>query len=108
MPLSYKKMSETEWRAMPETQSTKKPNEWADLVDELQNGQPVSLDIPADRNVKGVRIAIARLAATKEMKLQFRQKGQTLAMRRSETPYTPRPRAAGGRRGASRRGSEQP
>ena len=54
MPLTVKKMSEADWKAMPQTQATKKPNEWEDLVNHLESGETWSVDVPAGGDqVKG-------------------------------------------------------
>jgi len=80
-----------------------KPSQWETILEELAAGKAVGIPYDEEKQLKGYRIGLARAAATKGIKLEFRADARTLGVRKSVEPYVPKPKAEG----APRRGRER-
>jgi hypothetical protein len=82
-----------EWDAMPKPQKPpKKHSELDDLVDQLESGQILVVGVTDETNLKGTRIGLARRAASRGFKLEFRADMDKLQLgaRRSDEEYVPK------------------
>lgn len=88
--MQWHEMSVQEWELLaPTTKGS--PSPWDRALDEIEAGTIVRIEPAEGQTIRGVRIGIARRAATRGMKLEFRQIGESaLAVRKSSQPYQPR------------------
>jgi hypothetical protein len=82
----WHKISQREWDALPPPTSKKRESVWKDVLDELKEGEIIALVVPEGK-LNGWRIGLARGAASLNMKLEFRQSGEQLIVRKSGQPY---------------------
>ncbi len=79
--------SEEEWEKATPPQPPKKQNPWLDVIDEVEAGQIRRIPVADMNKLKGLRIGLARLAASRQMKLEFRILDGNLMVRRSGREY---------------------
>lgn len=93
MALQFRAVSEEDWEAMPTPQkAAKKHSELDDLVDQLETGEILRIEVVDEKHLKGTRIGLARRAATRGFKLEFRSDMDKLQLgaRRSDIEYAPK------------------
>lgn len=79
----YREISETEWERIPAPKASRPPNPWDEVVALLEAGKIVELEV-SEEKLRGTRIGIARLAASRGFRVEFRPHDGHLAMRRSD------------------------
>ena len=94
----FREIDEQEWEQMPPPKPAKPPNRWDALLDAVESGKIVLLDV-RDGKLKGTRIGLARSAGTRGFKLAFRYQDGHLAVRKSEQPLSVKPPASSNRSG---------
>jgi hypothetical protein len=69
----------------------KKRSELDDLVEQLEAGEILTVTVPDEKTLKGTRIGLARRAAGRQFKLEFRADltKMELGVRRSGERYVP-------------------
>jgi len=84
-------ISEEAWEAKPQKVASPTVSMWKPTLEALTNGTPRRITIPAEKTLRGVRIALARQARSDvyKMVLEFREENGELFARRSEMPWTP-------------------
>lgn len=87
--IDFKKIGEKDWEKYPVPQVQKPVNRWDEVLGVLEGGSIVELPV-AQEKLRGVRIGLARSAARRGFKLEFRYNEGKLAVRRSEEPLAPR------------------
>jgi hypothetical protein len=87
--MEFKTIDEKEWEKFPKPEPPKAPNRWDEVLGVLEGRQIVEMPVAEDK-LRGVRIGLARSAATRGFKLEFRYAHGRLAVRRSEMPVPPR------------------
>ena len=76
-----------EWEQFP-ARPAKAPDQWAPIMDALERGEMYALPYSDDKDLRGKRIGLGRRAAQRGFKLEIRSRDNTMAVRRSTTPYT--------------------
>jgi hypothetical protein len=84
--MDFVEISEKEWASLPSSAVSKTPRPWDAVLDRLESGKIVQLEVAGDKALRGTRIGLARSAAFRGMKLEFRVQGNTLAVRKSDKP----------------------
>lgn len=79
--VSFRVISEKDWEKLPAPKPPAPPNPWDEVLGQLAEGKVIQMDVEDDK-VKGVRIGLARSAANRGMKLEFRQLGGTLSVKK--------------------------
>ncbi len=85
----FEKATKHEWDIAPPPQPPKKASPWLPLLAEVKSGQIVKIPVGEEAKLKGLRIGLARLAASQQMKLEFRILDGHLLVRKSEQEYQP-------------------
>ena len=104
-----RRITAEEWEQFP-ARPAKAPDQWAPIMDAIEQGEVYALPYSDDKDLRGKRIGLGRRAAQRGFKLEIRSKDNTMAVRRSDTPHTPpaqsEPAAEQQKRGrGSRRGT---
>ena len=108
--VQYDVINERDWEQMPAPQAAKPPSEWEPVLDELEQGRIISLHFHDPKDGRSKYMAIARRAAGRGFKTQMRYAANTMAIKKSEEPYTrppAKPRQPRQRRAAAGASSEQ-
>jgi hypothetical protein len=92
MPIEHKKISQADFAKFPVPSPKKTTSDWDLVLDELENGDVISIPVESDKQLRGFRIGMARRAASREMKLEFRATETALAVRKSDQPYVAKPK----------------
>lgn len=79
----FREITEQDWEKLPEPKPPRAPSQWDEVLGVVESGKIVELDIPEDK-LKGTRIGLARVAATRGFRLAFRSEGDKLAVRKSD------------------------
>ena len=64
--------------------------QWEDLLTRLEQGSVVRLPLSDENGLRGLRLALGRRAAGRGFKVETRTDGQTLVVRKSDQPLTPK------------------
>jgi hypothetical protein len=88
--MDFTEISEKEWASLPSSSPAKGPRPWDAVLDRLESGKIVQLEVAGDKQLRGTRIGLARSATFRGMKLEFRVSGNTLAVRKSDKPVKAR------------------
>ncbi len=88
-PGRFEKATKHEWDQAPPPQPPKKESPWLPLLHEVKSGQIVKIPVADEAKLKGLRIGLARLASSQQMKLEFRILHGNLLVKQSESPYQP-------------------
>lgn len=99
-------LSETDWEKLP-AKPPPNPSQWEQVLADLQSGKPQGIPFDTEKQLKGYRIGLARAAATKGMKLEFRADTHILGVRKSSEPYVPKPKPEGGQKRGRRKKTDQ-
>src|SRR5436309_3340258 len=86
--VQYDVINERDWEQMPAPQAAKPPSEWEPVLDELEQGKIISLPFNDPKDRRSKYMAVARRAAGRGFKTQMRYADNTMAIRKSEEPYT--------------------
>src|SRR5205085_9617452 len=86
--VEYNVISDREWERMPAPEAAKPPSEWEPVLDELEQGRIISLPFNDPKDRRSKYMAVARRAAGRGFKTQMRHTDNTMAIRKSEEPYT--------------------
>src|SRR5258708_31704946 len=81
-----------EWAKIPVIKPEPKPSKWDDAIQQLIDGNVISIPVANDKELRGARIVIARRAnSLHEIKLDFRHYAERhrLAVRLSEKKEKP-------------------
>jgi hypothetical protein len=108
--VEYNVISDREWERMPAPEAAKPPSEWEPVLDELEQGKIISLPFNDPKDRRSKYMAVARRAAGRGFKTQMRYADNTMAIRKSEEPYTrppAKPRQPRQRRAAAGASLEQ-
>ena len=88
--------------------------QWEELLTKLDQGSVIRLPLGDDSELRGLRLALGRRAAGRGFKVETRTDGQTLVVRKSDQPMTPKVQAQaapaptnGRKRGRSRKQDQQ-
>ncbi|SRR5258707_7167064 len=92
MPIQHSKISQADFAKFPAPTPKKTTSDWDPVLDELEHGDVISIPVKDDRELRGFRIGLARRAASRELKLEFRATTTALAVRKSEKPYVAKPK----------------
>ncbi len=85
--MDFTEITEKEWASLPASTPAKAPRPWDAVLDAVEKGKIVQLEVVGDKQLRGTRIGLARSAALgRGMKLEFRVQGNTLAVRKSDKP----------------------
>lgn len=87
--IDFKKIDEKEWGKFPAPQPQRPPNRWDEALGVLEGGAIIEIAVPEEK-LRGTRIGLARSAATRGFKLEFRYADGRLAVRRSDQPLAAR------------------
>ena len=66
---------------------------WNDLLTRLDQGKVIRLPLGEESGMRGLRLALGRRAAGRGFKVETRTDGQTLVVRKSDQPLTPKQQA---------------
>ena len=66
---------------------------WEELLTKLDQGSVIRLPLGEESGVRGLRLALGRRAAGRGFKVETRNDGQTLVVRKSDQPFTPKSQA---------------
>ncbi len=94
-----------EWAKIPVQKPEPKPSKWDDAIQQLIDGNVISIPVANDKELRGARIGIARRAnSLHEIKLEFRHDAERhrLAVRLSEKQEKPAVQDTGEKRGPGR------
>ncbi len=96
----------------PAVPGTKIDPQWEGLLTKLDQGSVIRLPLGGESELRGLRLALGRRAAGRGFKVETRTDGQTLVVRKSDQPLTPKAQAApaptnGRKRGRSRKQDQQ-
>ncbi len=73
--------------------------QWEELLSKLDQGRVIRLPLGDESELRGLRLALGRRAAGRGFKVETRNDGQTLVVRKSDQPLTaksqPNPRLRG-------------
>ena len=81
-----------EWAKIPVQKPEPKPSKWDEAIQQLIDGNVISIPVADDKELRGARIGIARRAnSLHEIKLEFRHDAERhrLAVRLSEKQEKP-------------------
>jgi hypothetical protein len=92
MPIKHNKISQAEFAKFPVPTPKQTTSDWDPVLDELENGDVISIPVKDDKELRGFRIGMARRAASRQLKLEFRATATTLAVRKSDLPYVAKPK----------------
>ena len=92
MPVKHSKISQADFSKFPGPTPKKTTSDWDPVLDEIENGDVISIPIKDDSELRGFRIGIARRAASRQLKLEFRATDKALAVRKSDQPYVAKPK----------------
>ena len=87
--------------------------QWEELLTKLDQGSVIRLPLGEGSELRGLRLALGRRAAGRGFKVETRTDGQTLVVRRSDQPLTPKtqaqaaPAPTNGRKRRSRKRDQQ-
>src|SRR5258708_8267981 len=112
MPIKHSKISQAEFAKFPVPTPKQTTSDWDPVLDEVENGDVISIPVKEDKELRGFRIGMARRAASRQLKLEFRATATNLAVRKSDQPYVAKPKkeSADGqprRRGRPRKSESQ-
>ena len=62
--------------------------QWEELLSKLDQGSVIRLPLGDDSELRGLRLALGRRAASRGFKVEPRTHGQTLVVRKSDHPLT--------------------
>lgn len=82
--IEFTTVSPEEWEEIPAPQPSKKKGQYEKLIEAVEQGSIVKLEVPEEKNLKGARITIARRARSLGFIAEFRNAGTTLYVKRSE------------------------
>jgi hypothetical protein len=106
MRLEYRKITEDEWNRLP-TKPGREPDEIDRLLDDVEQGKIVQLDVPDDKLLRGMRVSLSRRARRRGFKLDIRTQDHSIAVRKREQAPPPPPQAPAMRRGRRRKVAEE-
>ncbi len=66
---------------------------WEELLTKLDRGSVIRLPLGEESELRGLRLALGRRAAGRGFKVETRTDGQTLVVRKSDQPLTPKQQA---------------
>lgn len=69
--VQFRELKDEEFERIPPPIPPKPPNQWDEILGVLESGKAIDLDVPEGK-IKGMRIGLARAAASRGMKLEFR------------------------------------
>jgi hypothetical protein len=75
----YRKLTKEEIATLPAKKSpVRSPSRWDPILDDIASGETVAIEVSSDKEFRGSRIGLARVAARpeREMKLDFRKGAQ--------------------------------
>ncbi len=88
--------------------------QWEELLSRLDQGSVIRLPLSDENGIRGLRLALGRRAAGRGFKVETRNDGQTLVVRKSDQPLTPKAQAqpepaatSGRKRGRPRKQDQQ-
>src|SRR5215212_4438005 len=64
--------------------------QWEELLTKLDQGSVIRLPLGDGSDLRGLRLALGRRAAGRGFKVETRNDGQTLVVRKSDQPLTPK------------------
>ncbi len=67
--------------------------QWEELLTKLDQGSVIRLPLGDGSELRGLRLALGRRAAGRGFKVETRTDGQTLVVRKSDQPLTPKAQA---------------
>ena len=67
--------------------------QWEELLTKLDQGSVIRVPLGEESGVRGLRLALGRRAAGRGFKVETRTDGQTLVVRKSDQPLTPKVQA---------------
>ena len=88
--VQYRIGTQEEFESFP-TGKEPKPSEYDTLLDDLAKDQTVFVPYTDHKKTRGMRLAIARRAATRGFKIEVRVNEAEVAIRKSDEVYTPPP-----------------
>ena len=65
--------------------------QWEGVLDGLAVGKIIELQAPDPQRASALRRSLGRMAASRDMKLEFSGEGTTILVRKSEQPRLPKP-----------------
>src|SRR5215217_9444404 len=64
--------------------------QWEELLTKLDQGSVIRLPLGEDSALRGLRLALGRRAASRGFRVETRNDGRTLVVRKSDQPLTPK------------------
>ena len=89
----FEVVTDTYWDRLPETF---KPSPWDKLLTQVEQGNIVSTPVSSATERKSSRLSIAKRAATRGIKVEFREDEMWLVLRKVEPPKRGEPSYANG------------
>lgn len=84
MSIPFERMSREEWEAIPVPAKAQPASRWDAALDELESTEePIWIAVTDEKQARGYRIGLARRAASRNMKLEFRLHDGRLAVHKS-------------------------
>lgn len=92
MSISFSEMSQKDFEALPVPVRVEKEDQYADLINSLEQGKIVAFDYTDAKDLRGKRITIGRKAHARGFTVEFRVNGTKVAVRKnSDTLPEPKP-----------------
>jgi hypothetical protein len=88
--LSFKVVDNKKWESLPPSTSTKKDDKYTPVLDALEAGEILEIPTSDNKELKGIRITLGRKAAMRGFKVESRNEGNLLYVRKSTEPLEPK------------------
>jgi hypothetical protein len=87
--LQFAIVSEKEWDKLPVPQPKKPKDRYEEVLNVVETGQIVQLQLESENDLKGARIATGRKSRARGFITEFRQEGSKLYVKRSDRAIEP-------------------
>ncbi len=77
----------------PAAPGKKADPQWEELLTKLDQGSVIRLPLGEESELRGLRLALGRRAASRGFRVETRTDGQSLVVRKSDQPLTPKQQA---------------
>jgi len=107
--LEVKDATAEQFESIPTRQSGKGPDpRILVLLDEIEAGKIKEIRVPDEAQMRGLRVALGRVASQRGFRLEYRSDGPVVYIRKSDQPVNPKPASPQAASGNGRRTRGRP